>query len=60
VRGSRIAQESLRSKKSPFLGFAEIMGPDGHFVEHRPDLLPFRIELFESGRGDGAGIDSVI
>lgn len=36
------------------------MGTLGHFVEHGPDLLPFRVELFELGRGDVAGIDGVI
>jgi hypothetical protein len=42
------------------LGLAEIMGALSHFVEHGPDLLPFRVELFELRGGDVAGINGVI
>jgi len=48
------------AKKSPCLGFAEVAGTLGHFVEHRANLLPFCIEFFELGCGDVAGIDGVI
>jgi hypothetical protein len=36
------------------------MGTLGHFVEHGPYLLPFRVELFELDCGDVAGINGVI
>src|SRR5205814_9768555 len=54
------SEEFAPIAKSASLGFAEVMGAFGHFVEHRADLLPFRIELLELRRSDVARIDRVI